>query len=65
MSQNLKIGIPGPVSRAVTWEKFLRPHPPVSEVLIADDIAAPGDVQACILPDESIERHSTAPDLVK
>jgi predicted dehydrogenase len=65
MSQNLRIGILGPVSRAVTWEKYLRPHPSVSEVVIADDIVALEGVQACILLDESSDRFDTALSLVK
>lgn len=65
MSHNLKIGILGPVSRAVTWEKYLRPQPSVSEVIIADDIAALGGVNACILLDESRERFTEALNIVK
>jgi hypothetical protein len=65
MSQNLKIGILGPVSRAVVWEKYLRPHPTVSEVVIASDIPALAGVQACILLDEGPDRLATALNLVK
>ncbi|MFU8861063.1 MAG: hypothetical protein ACNA8K_11640 [Cyclonatronaceae bacterium] len=65
MSQNLKIGILGPVSRAVVWEKYLRPHPAVSEVVIASDIPALTGVQACILLDEGPDRLATALNLVK
>jgi hypothetical protein len=65
MSQHLKIGILGPVSRAVVWEKYLRPHPSVAEVIIASDMPALTGVHACILLDESDTRMRTALDLVR
>jgi predicted dehydrogenase len=48
----MKIGIVGPAERAVAWEKHLRPHRLVSEVIITAKLADVGDVDACFLLDE-------------
>lgn len=49
----MKIGIVGPADRAVAWEKHLRPHRSVSEVVIAASLKDIGTVSACLLLDES------------
>lgn len=49
----MKIGIAGSTERAVVWEKHLRPHRSVSEVVIAPSLEELGPVDACLLLDES------------
>lgn len=49
----MKIGIMGPADRAVAWEKHLRPHQTVKEVIIAGNLSDIGEVDACLLLDES------------
>ena len=51
----MRIGIVGPADRAVAWEKHLRPHRTVSEVVIAGKLSEIGDVDACLLMDEHSE----------
>lgn len=51
----MRIGIVGPADRAVAWEKHLRPHHSVSEVVIAAKLSEIGDVDACLLMDEQSE----------
>lgn len=51
----MKIGIVGPADRAVAWEKHLRPHRTVSEVVIASKLSGMGEVDACLLLDEHPE----------
>jgi predicted dehydrogenase len=55
-TQGMKIGIVGPADRAPAWEDLLRPHPSVSEVIIADKLAKIGIVKGCILIDDSEKR---------
>ncbi len=55
----MKIGIVGPAERAVAWEKHLRPHRSVSEVVIAGRLKDIGQVSACLLLDESDEQLDT------
>ncbi|PAU95879.1 hypothetical protein CK503_02155 [Aliifodinibius salipaludis] len=47
----MRIGIVGPADRAVAWEKHLRPHRTVSEVVIAGKLSEIGEVNACLLMD--------------
>jgi len=54
----MKIGIVGSADRAVAWEKHLRPHQSVSEVTITARLAEVGEVDACLLLDDT-------PDLTK
>lgn len=49
----MKLGIIGPADRAMAWEKHLRPHRSVSEVTITSKLKDIGDVEACLLLDES------------
>jgi predicted dehydrogenase len=49
----MRIGIVGPAERAVAWENHLRPHRSVSEVVISAKLSEIGDVDACLLMDES------------
>lgn len=49
----MKIGIVGPAERAVAWEKNLRPHHSVKEVIIAPRLQDLGSVTACLILDES------------
>ena len=60
----MKIGIVGPADRAVAWEKHLRPHHSVSEVVIAKRHKDIGDVTACLLLDDSEEQLKTLLKLV-
>jgi len=52
----MKIGIVGTAERAVAWERHLRPHRAISEVIIAPELNGLGEVDACILLNESDER---------
>lgn len=52
----MKIGIIGNADRAVAWEKNLRPHPSVSEVIIARNLEGIGTIDACILIDDSPDK---------
>ena len=45
----MRIGIVGSAERAVAWENHLRPHPSVSEVIIAASLDDIGSVDACLL----------------
>ncbi|MDZ7717149.1 MAG: hypothetical protein U5J95_13150 [Balneolaceae bacterium] len=49
----MKIGIVGPADRAVAWEEHLRPHRAVEEVIISGSLKGIGNVDACLLFDES------------
>jgi hypothetical protein len=49
----MKVGIIGDATRAVAWERHLRPHQIVQEVELCPGIAELGDVDACFLVDES------------
>jgi hypothetical protein len=53
MSGQLRIGILGEPDRTLAWEKYLRIHPSVAEVVCTTAIPALGDILACILLDES------------
>lgn len=48
----MRIGIIGPADRAVAWEKHLRVHHLVSEVVIARNISEVGNIDACFLLDD-------------
>lgn len=48
----MKVGIIGPASRSVAWEKHLAGHPTVSEVVIAPTLDKAGGVDACLLLNE-------------
>jgi len=52
----MKVGIVGRADRAVAWEKHLRPHKSVSEVIIANKLNGVGKVDACLLLNESEDR---------
>lgn len=49
----MKVGIIGPAERAAAWEEHLRPHKSVSEVVITPRLKDAGEVDACLLLDES------------
>lgn len=49
----MKIGIVGPAERAVAWEQHLRPHHSVSEVIIAAQLQDIGDVDGCLIMDDT------------
>lgn len=49
----MKVGIIGDAKRAVAWERHLRPHQIVQEVELCPGITELGDVDACILADET------------
>lgn len=55
----MKIGIVGPADRAVAWEKHLRPHRTVEEVVITARIKDIGEVDACLILDESDNQIQT------
>ncbi|MDX1618185.1 MAG: hypothetical protein R3224_05330 [Balneolaceae bacterium] len=61
----MKIGIVGSAERAVAWEKNLRPHQSVSEVIIAKNLKDLGTIDACILIDDSETQLDTLTDAVK
>lgn len=61
----MKIGIVGPADRAVAWEKHLRPHHSVSEVTITSKLKDIGNVEACLLLDESENRVQKLLEAVK
>ncbi len=50
---------------AVAWEKNLRPHPSISEVVIARSLAGIGTIDACILIDDSDSQLDMLLDAVK
>lgn len=52
----MKIGIIGPAERAAAWEEHLRPHNSVSEVVITPRLKDAGEVDGCLLLDESESR---------
>lgn len=52
----MKIGIVGPADRSVAWENHLRSHRFVSEVIITASLDDIGNVDACILLDETDQR---------
>lgn len=49
----MKVGIVGDAKRALAWEQHLRPHRIVQEVDLCPDISEIGDVNACIIIDDS------------
>lgn len=55
----MKIGIVGPAERAVAWEEHLRPHRAVEEVIIAANLKDIGNVDACLLFNESENQLET------
>ena len=55
----MKIGIVGPADRAVAWEEHLRPHRSVKEVVITAHIKDIGEVDACLILDESEDKVNT------
>ena len=61
----MRIGIVGPAERAVAWENHLRPHPSVSEVVIAPTLNDVGSVNACLLLDDSEDRMAHLLEAVK
>ncbi len=61
----MKIGIVGPAERAMAWEKHLRPHRSVSEVTITSKLNDIGNVDACLLLDESDQRLQHVLEAVK
>jgi hypothetical protein len=52
----MKIGIVGPAERAAAWEKHLRRHPSVSEVVLTAALNEMDTVDACLLLDDSPQR---------
>jgi predicted dehydrogenase len=61
----MKLGIVGPADRAMAWEKHLRPHGSVSEVTITSRLKDIGNVDACLLLDESENRLELLLEAVK
>jgi len=61
----MKIGIVGSAESAVAWEKNLRPHQSVSEVVIAKRLNDLGKIDACILIDDSESQLETLLKAVK
>lgn len=61
----MKIGIVGAAERAVVWERHLRPHRAVSEVIIAPNLRDLGTVDACFLLDESTQRIQTVLEAIR
>ncbi len=49
----MKVGIVGDASRTVAWEKHLRPHSIVQEVDLCPSLKEVGDVDACLILDDS------------
>lgn len=49
----MKVGIVGDAKRAVAWEQHLRPHRIVQEVELCPNINEVGQVDACLLIDET------------
>ncbi|MDZ7771516.1 MAG: hypothetical protein U5K31_02080 [Balneolaceae bacterium] len=49
----MKVGIIGPAERAAAWEEHLRHHKSVGEVVITPLLKNAGEVDACLLLDES------------
>lgn len=49
----MKIGIVGSAERAAAWEEHLRPHQSVSEVVLSAKLQGIGDVDACLIIDET------------
>lgn len=49
----MKVGIVGDAKRAVAWEQHLRPHRIVHEVDLSPVLKDMGDVDACLILDES------------
>jgi len=49
----MKVGIVGDATRTVAWEKHLRPHGIVSEVNLVPTINDIGDVDACLILDDT------------
>ena len=49
----MKVGIVGDATRTVAWEKHLRPHGIVSEVNLVPSISDLGEVDACLILDNS------------
>lgn len=48
----MRIGVVGPAERAIAWEKHLRSHRSISEVVIAGKLSEIGDIDACFLLDD-------------
>ncbi|NGP88527.1 hypothetical protein [Fodinibius halophilus] len=61
----MKIGIVGPADRAMAWESHLRPHKSVSEVIITSKLKDIGNVDACLLLDDSDKRLAHLLEAVK
>jgi len=55
----MKFGIVGPAERAVAWEEHLRPHRAIEEVVISSSLEGIGNVDACLLFDESKNQLKT------
>lgn len=49
----MKVGIIGPASRTVAWEKHLAGHSSVSETVIAAELDKAGPIDACLLLNET------------
>lgn len=61
----MKIGIIGPADRAAAWEEHLRPHNSVSEVIITPRLKDVGEVDGCLLLDESENRMELLLEAIK
>ncbi len=61
----MKIGIVGPADRAVAWEEHLRPHQSVKEVVIAPSLKGVGDIDACLILDETDAQIQTLLSAIK
>ena len=56
---HMKIGIVGPADRAVAWEEHMHPHRTVKEVVITAQIEDIGEVDACLILDETENKVKT------
>ena len=61
----MKVGIVGTAALASTWERRIRTAPSVNQVITTNKIDQLGDVDACILIDNSKHRFDKATELVR
>lgn len=61
----MKIGIVGSAERAVAWEKHLRPHKSVREIVTTPDVNKIGNVDACLLIDDNPQENQILTDTIK
>ncbi|MEX2352252.1 MAG: hypothetical protein WD529_07445 [Balneolaceae bacterium] len=61
----MRVGIIGDANRTVAWEKHLRPLSAVTEVVIAPALADAGEVEACLLIDDSKENLARLSEAIR